>query len=45
MFHFQLKARFRDNMYSNKSWCLVKQGIFELREVSQMVHETCQYLD
>ncbi|KJA23252.1 hypothetical protein HYPSUDRAFT_40058, partial [Hypholoma sublateritium FD-334 SS-4] len=35
----------RDDTYSNKSWCIVAQGIFTLREVNQMEREMCNYLD
>jgi hypothetical protein len=37
-----------DNTYSNKSWSIVRQGMFqlqELREINQMEWEMCQYLD
>ena len=31
--------------YSNKSWSIVGQGMFQLREINQMEHEMCQYLN
>jgi hypothetical protein len=31
--------------YSNKSWSIVAQGMFSLREVNQMEREMCTYLD
>ncbi|KAF9565604.1 hypothetical protein CPC08DRAFT_704591 [Agrocybe pediades] len=34
-----------DDTYSNKSWCIVAQGMFSLREVNQMEREMCTYLD
>jgi hypothetical protein len=34
-----------DDTYSNKSWCIVGQGMFALREVNQMEREMCAYLD
>ena len=34
-----------DDTYSNKSWCIVGQGMFSLREVNQMEREMCGYLD
>jgi hypothetical protein len=34
-----------DDTYSNKSWCIVAQGMFTLREVNQMEREMCTYLD
>jgi hypothetical protein len=34
-----------DDTYSNKSWCIVAQGMFTLREVNQMEREMCNYLD
>ena len=33
-----------DDTYSNKSWLIVTQGIFGLREINQMEREMCQYL-
>jgi hypothetical protein len=29
--------------YSNKSWSIVGQGMFQLREINQMEREMCQY--
>ncbi|KAF6760398.1 hypothetical protein DFP72DRAFT_757134, partial [Ephemerocybe angulata] len=34
-----------DDTYSNKSWGIVAQGMFSLREVNQMEREMCNYLD
>jgi len=34
-----------DDTYSNKSWTIVAQGMFTLREVNQMEREMCNYLD
>jgi hypothetical protein len=34
-----------DDTYSNKSWSIVGQGMFQLREVNQMEREMYQYLD
>jgi hypothetical protein len=34
-----------DDTYSNKSWCIVAQGMFTLREINQMEREMCTYLD
>jgi hypothetical protein len=34
-----------DDTYSNKSWRIVAQGMFTLREVNQMEREMCNYLD
>ncbi|KAI6009840.1 hypothetical protein EDC04DRAFT_3146157 [Pisolithus marmoratus] len=34
-----------DDTYSNKSWSIVAQGMFQLREINQMEREMCQYLD
>jgi len=31
--------------YSNKSWSIVAQGMFQLREITQMEKEACQYLE
>ncbi|TFY66037.1 hypothetical protein EVG20_g5057 [Dentipellis fragilis] len=33
-----------DDTCSNKSWCIVSQGMFALREINQMEHEMCSYL-
>ena len=35
----------RDDTYSNKSWCIVGQGTFALREINQMEREMCSYLE
>jgi hypothetical protein len=34
-----------DDTYSNKSWAIVAQGMFSLREINQMEREMCSYLD
>jgi hypothetical protein len=34
-----------DDTYSNKSWCIVSQGMFALWEINQMEHEMCSYLE
>jgi Cyclin, N-terminal domain len=34
-----------DNIYSNKSWYIVGQGTFALREINQMEWEMCSYLE
>ncbi|KAJ7178777.1 hypothetical protein C8R43DRAFT_1189312 [Mycena crocata] len=34
-----------DGTYSNKSWSIVAQGMFTLREINQMEREICNYLD
>jgi hypothetical protein len=34
-----------DDTYSNKSWCIVAQNLFTLREINQMEREMCNYLD
>ncbi|KAJ4482204.1 hypothetical protein J3R30DRAFT_3699623 [Lentinula aciculospora] len=34
-----------DDTYSNKSWSVVAQGMFTVREVNQMEREMCGYLD
>jgi hypothetical protein len=34
-----------DDTYSNKSWAIVAQNLFALREVNQMEHEMVNYLD
>jgi hypothetical protein len=34
-----------DNMYSSKSWCIVGQGMFTLREINPMEREMCSYLE
>ena len=31
-------------MYSNRSWCIVGQGMFALREINRMEREMCSYL-
>lgn len=34
-----------DDTYSNKSWSVVAQGMFTVREVNQMEREFCSYLE
>ncbi|KAG9076455.1 hypothetical protein FS749_011771 [Ceratobasidium sp. UAMH 11750] len=34
-----------DDTYSNKSWCVVGQGMFTLHESNQMEREMCGYLE
>jgi hypothetical protein len=34
-----------DDTYSNKSWCIVAQNMFSLREINQMEREMCGYLE
>jgi hypothetical protein len=34
-----------DDTYSNKSWSIVSQGMFSLREIDQMEREMCSYLE
>ncbi|TDL17017.1 hypothetical protein BD410DRAFT_886258, partial [Rickenella mellea] len=34
-----------DDTYSNKSWAVVVQGRFVLREINQMEEEMCTYLE
>jgi len=34
-----------DDTYSNKSWCVVGQAMFSLKEVNQMEREMCGYLE
>ncbi|KAG2363385.1 hypothetical protein BDR07DRAFT_1450747 [Suillus spraguei] len=34
-----------DNTYSNKSWSIIAQGMFQLQEINQMEHKMCQYLE
>ncbi|KLO10907.1 hypothetical protein SCHPADRAFT_798277, partial [Schizopora paradoxa] len=34
-----------DDMYSNKSWAVVGQRMFALREINQMEREMCGYLE
>lgn len=34
-----------DDTYSNKSWTIVAQGLFQLREINQMEREMCSYLE
>ena len=32
-----------NDMYSNKSWCIVGQGMFTLQEIDQMEQVMCSY--
>ncbi|KAG1802201.1 uncharacterized protein HD556DRAFT_1217878, partial [Suillus plorans] len=32
-------------MLASKSWSIVTQGMFQLREINQMEREMCQYLE
>ena len=34
-----------DDTYSNKSWSIVGQGMFALREINQIEREMCSYLE
>ncbi|KAH8114199.1 hypothetical protein DFH11DRAFT_1704425, partial [Phellopilus nigrolimitatus] len=34
-----------DDIYSNKSWAVVRQGLFALREINQMEREMCAYIE
>ncbi len=34
-----------DDTYSNQSWCVVGQKMFNLKEVNQMEREMCGYLE
>lgn len=34
-----------DDTYSNRSWSIVAQGMFSLREINQMEREMCGYLE
>jgi hypothetical protein len=34
-----------DNTYSNKSWCIISQGMFALQKIEQMEQEICSYLE
>ncbi|THH03169.1 hypothetical protein EW146_g10495, partial [Bondarzewia mesenterica] len=34
-----------DDTYSNKTWSIVGQGMFALREINQMEREMCSYLE
>jgi cytoskeletal protein RodZ len=34
-----------DDTYSNKSWCIVGQSLYTLKEVNQMEREMCSYLE
>ncbi|KAI6119181.1 hypothetical protein EDD16DRAFT_1583002 [Pisolithus croceorrhizus] len=34
-----------DDTFSNKSWSIVMQGMFQLREINQMERDMCQYLE
>ncbi|KAL0954391.1 hypothetical protein HGRIS_003375 [Hohenbuehelia grisea] len=34
-----------EDSYTNKSWCIVAQGMFNLAEINKMEREMCRYLD
>ncbi|KAI6094561.1 hypothetical protein EDD16DRAFT_1503036, partial [Pisolithus croceorrhizus] len=34
-----------DDMFSNKLWSIVAQGMFQLWEINQMERDMCQYLE
>ena len=34
-----------NDTYSNNSWSIIGQGMFQLHKINQMEHEMCQYLD
>jgi hypothetical protein len=34
-----------EDTYSNKSWCIVGQNLYTLKEVNQMEREMCSYLE
>ncbi|KAF8257930.1 hypothetical protein EI94DRAFT_1626163 [Lactarius quietus] len=34
-----------DNTYSNKSWCIVGQGMFVLQEINKKVCDMCSYME
>jgi len=34
-----------NDTYSNKSWCIVGQGMFALWKINQMEWEMCSYLE
>lgn len=34
-----------DDTYSNQSWCIVGQKMFQLKEINQMEREMCSYLE
>jgi len=34
-----------EDTYSNKSWCVVGQNLYMLKECNQMEHEMCSYLE
>ena len=34
-----------DDTYSNKSWCIVAQGMFALREINHVECKMCSYLE
>ncbi|KAG1719360.1 hypothetical protein EDB19DRAFT_1648316, partial [Suillus lakei] len=34
-----------DDTYSNKTWSIVVQGMFQLHEINQMECKICQYLE
>jgi len=42
---FMLSKIICNNTYSNKSWCIIGQGMFALQEINQMGHKMCSYLE
>jgi hypothetical protein len=45
-FHDRIKGHLRRHLFEQvKSWSIVGQGMFQLREINQMEREMCQYLD
>lgn len=34
-----------DDTYSNKSWCIVSQNLYTLKEINQMECKMCSYLE
>ncbi|KAJ7764075.1 hypothetical protein B0H14DRAFT_3895433 [Mycena olivaceomarginata] len=42
---FMIASKVICDTYSNKSWSIVAQGMFTLREINQMEREMCNYLD
>jgi len=42
---FMLTSKIICDDTSNKSWCIVGQGMFALQEINQMEQEMCSYLE
>jgi len=42
---FMLTSKIICDDTSNKSWCIVGQGMFALQEINQMEQEMCLYLE